>query len=207
MLHLQLIIFLTNVDNMFGKIKRELALLLFLTITWPLASQNIALKSNLIYDATATLNLGVEVKFAPKWTVDLSGNYNPFSFGDNKKWKHWMVQPELRYWFCDPFNRHFVGAHLMVGVFNVGNIKPPFGLLPSTKGYRYEGEMMGAGLVYGYHHVLSPRWSLEYALGLGWMHADYEKYECPHCGDYINSGQKDFFGVTKAAVSLIYMID
>lgn len=192
---------------MFGKIKRELALLLFIMIAWPLASQNIALKSNLIYDATATLNLGVEVKFAPKWTVDLSGNYNPFSFGDNKKWKHWMLQPELRYWFCDPFNRHFVGAHLMVGVFNVGNIKPPFGLLPSTKGYRYEGEMLGAGLVYGYHHVLSPRWSLEYALGLGWMHADYEKYDCPHCGDYINSGQKDFFGVTKAAVSLIYMID
>lgn len=192
---------------MFGKIKRILALLLFITIAWPLASQNIALKSNLIYDATATLNLGVEVKFAPKWTVDLSGNYNPFSFGDNKKWKHWMVQPELRYWFCDPFNRHFVGAHLMAGVFNVGNIKPPFGLLPSTKGYRYEGEMVGAGLVYGYHHVLSPRWSLEYALGLGWMHADYEKYDCPHCGDYINSGQKDFFGVTKAAVSLIYMID
>lgn len=192
---------------MFGKIKRELALLLFITIAWPLASQNIALKSNLIYDATATLNLGVEVKFAPKWTVDLSGNYNPFSFGDNKKWKHWMLQPELRYWFCDPFNRHFVGAHLMAGVFNVGNIKPPFGLLPSTKGYRYEGEMVGAGLVYGYHHVLSPRWSLEYALGLGWMHADYEKYDCPHCGDYINSGQKDFFGVTKAAVSLIYMID
>lgn len=192
---------------MFGKIKRILALLLFLTITWPLASQNIALKSNLIYDATATLNLGVEVKFAPKWTVDLSGNYNPFSFGDNKKWKHWMLQPELRYWFCDPFNLHFVGAHLMAGVFNVGNIKPPFGLLPSTKGYRYEGEMVGAGLVYGYHHVLSPRWSLEYALGLGWMHADYEKYDCPHCGDYINSGQKDFFGVTKAAVSLIYMID
>ncbi len=189
------------------KMKLGAVFMLLMMFVLPLRAQNIAVKSNLFYDLTTTLNLGVEVKFAPKWTADLSANYNPFAFSNDKKWKHWMVQPELRYWFCDPFNRHFVGAHLMVGVFNVGNIKPPYGLLPSTKGYRYEGEMVGAGLVYGYHHVLSPRWSLEYALGLGWMHADYEKYDCPHCGDYINSGQKDFFGVTKAAVSLIYMID
>lgn len=194
---------------MFGKIKRVLALLLFLTIAWPLASQNIALKSNLIYDATATLNLGVEVKFAPKWTVDLSGNYNPFSFADNKKWKHWMLQPEVRYWICDPFNRHFIGAHLLGGVFNAGNINAPsfLSIFPTDKGYRYEGEFVGAGLAYGYHHILSPRWSLEYSLGLGWVHSNYDKYDCPHCGDHINSGKKDFFGVTKAAVSLIYMID
>ena len=189
------------------RLKRGVILLLLFTFSTPLWAQNIAVKSNLLYDFTATLNLGVEVKFAPKWTADLSGNYNPFSFSNDKKWKHWMLQPELRYWCCEAFNRHFVGAHLMVGVFNVGNIKPPFGLLPSTKGYRYEGEMVGAGLSYGYHHVLSPRWSLEYSLGLGWVQADYEKYECPHCGDHLNDGQKDFFGVTKAAVSLIYLIN
>jgi len=194
---------------MFGKIKRELALLLFLTITWPLASQNIALKSNLIYDATATLNLGVEVKFAPKWTADLSANYNPFAFSNDKKWKHWMLQPELRYWFCEAFNRHFVGAHLLGGVFNTGNVNAPsfLSIFPTDKGYRFEGEMVGAGLSYGYHHVLSPRWSLEYSLGLGWVHSNYDKYDCPHCGDHIKSDTKDFFGVTKAAVSLIYMID
>lgn len=194
---------------MFGKIKRILALLLFLTITWPLASQNIALKSNLIYDATATLNLGVEARFAPKWTVDLSGNYNPFSFGDNKKWKHWMLQPEVRYWFCEAFNSHFIGAHLLGGVFNTGNVNAPsfLSIFPTDKGYRYEGEYFGAGLSYGYHHILSPRWSLEYSLGLGWVHSNYDKYDCPHCGDHIKSDTKDFFGVTKAAVSLIYMID
>lgn len=194
---------------MFGKIKRILALLLFLTITWPLASQNIALKSNLIYDATATLNLGVEARFAPKWTVDLSGNYNPFSFGDNKKWKHWMLQPEVRYWFCEAFNSHFIGAHLLGGVFNTGNVNAPsfLSIFPTDKGYRYEGEYFGAGLSYGYHHILSPRWSLEYSLGLGWVHSNYDKYDCPHCGDHIKSDTKDFFGVTKAAVSLIYLIN
>lgn len=190
-------------------LRRGVILLLLFTFSMPLLAQNIAVKSNLLYDFTATLNLGVEVKFAPKWTADLSGNYNPFSFSNDKKWKHWMLQPELRYWFCDAFNRHYVGLHLLGGVFNTGNIDTPslISLFPTDKGYRYEGEMVGAGLSYGYHHVLSPRWSLEYSLGLGWVQADYEKYGCPHCGDHLNDGQKDFFGVTKAAVSLIYLIN
>lgn len=116
------------------------------------------------------------------------------------------MQPEVRYWLCDTYNRHFVGAHLHAGVFNVGNIKPLLGIYPSAKGYRYEGETWGAGLVYGYHHVLSSRWSLEYVIGLGWIHADYEKYDCPHCGDFLKADKKDFLGPTKAAISLIYMI-
>ena len=191
------------------RLKRGVILLLLFTFSMPLLAQNIAVKSNLLYDFTATLNLGVEVKFAPKWTADLSANYNPFAFSNDKKWKHWMLQPELRYWFCDAFNRHYVGLHLLGGVFNTGNIDTPslISLFPTDKGYRYEGEMVGAGLSYGYHHVLSPRWSLEYSLGLGWVQTDYEKYECPHCGDHLNDGQKDFFGVTKAAVSLIYLIN
>lgn len=37
-------------------------------------AQDIALKTNLLYDATATVNLGAELGIAPKWSFDLSGN-------------------------------------------------------------------------------------------------------------------------------------
>ncbi len=189
--------------------KKGMIGLLLATISLPLFAQKIAVKTNLIYDLTTTLNLGVEYRLAPKWTVDVSGNYNPFTFSDNKKWKHWLVQPEARYWFSEAFNRHFVGAHLLGGVFNAGNINAPsfLSIFPTDKGYRYEGEMFGAGLTYGYHHALSSRWSLEYALGLGWVHSDYDKYDCPHCGDHLKSDKKDFLGVTKAAISLVYTIN
>lgn len=43
-------------------------------------------------------------------------------------------------------------------------------------------------------------------IGAGWIHADYDKYDCPHCGEWQGAGKKDYFGVTKAAVSLIYLI-
>ena len=78
--------------------KSLFVILLFIGISLP--AQNVAVKTNLLYDATATLNLGAEIGLAPRWTLDLSANYNPFSFSDNRKWKHWMAQPEARKWFC-----------------------------------------------------------------------------------------------------------
>ena len=56
-------------------------------------AQKWAVKSNLLYDATATINLGVEAALGPRVTLDISGNYNPWEFGD-ARWKHWLIQPK-----------------------------------------------------------------------------------------------------------------
>ncbi len=96
-------------------------------------AQDVALKTNLLYDATLTLNGGVEAKFAPKWTGDLSANLNAWTV-DNRRWKHWLVQPEARYWFCQAFSGHFVGAHLLGGQYNFGNLDMDFSLLGTDFG-------------------------------------------------------------------------
>ena len=36
------------------------------------SAQEVAVKTNLIYDATLTINAGVEARLAPKWTFDLA---------------------------------------------------------------------------------------------------------------------------------------
>ena len=69
--------------------------IIFLFIGISLSAQDIAIKTNLLYDISTTINLGAEFRLAPKWTLDLSANYNPFTFSDSKKWKHWMAQPEV----------------------------------------------------------------------------------------------------------------
>lgn len=79
-------------------------------------AQNFALKTNILYDATATVNIGAEIGLAPKWTFDLSGNYNPWEMPNGMLWKHAMIQPEFRYWFCDRFSRHFLGFHGIGGI-------------------------------------------------------------------------------------------
>ena len=101
---------------------RKIIFLLFalLASTHTMKAQEIALKTNLVYDALLTVNLGAEAKIAPRWSVDLSGNFNAWTLDHGKKWKHWMVQPEARYWFCDAMAGHFVAAHALGGQYNVG---------------------------------------------------------------------------------------
>jgi Protein of unknown function (DUF3575). len=66
-------------------------------------AQKVALKSNLLYDATTTMNLGLEIGLARKWTLDIPVNYNPWKLSDGKRLRHWGIQPEVRYWFCESF--------------------------------------------------------------------------------------------------------
>ena len=87
--------------------KRIAVWMIFLFVCLWGSAQKIAVKTNLLYDVTTTLNLGAEFRVAPKWTIDLSGNYNPFNLGNDRKMRHWLVQPEVRYWFCEAFNGHF----------------------------------------------------------------------------------------------------
>ena len=67
-------------------------------------AQKVALKSNLLYDATTTMNLGLEIGLARKWTLDIPVNYNPWKLSDGKRLRHWGIQPEVRYWFCESFS-------------------------------------------------------------------------------------------------------
>lgn len=174
------------------------------------SAQNVVVKTNLLYDITATANLGIEFKVAPKWTVDISGNLNAWTFSDNKKWKHWVLQPEARYWLCERFNGHFVGAHLVGGIYNMGNWNTDFTFLGTDfgqlKGHRYEGWLVGAGIAYGYHWMLGRHWSVEAEIGIGYVYTQADKYECPRCGEQLeNNKPHHYVGPTKAAVNLIYV--
>ena len=98
------------------------AIMIFVLLCTEVHCQKVAIKSNLLYDVTATVNAGIEVGLAPKWTFDLSANYNGWTFSHERKWKHWLLQPEGRYWFCDRFAGHFVGVHALGGQYNIGNL-------------------------------------------------------------------------------------
>ena len=115
-----------------------------------------AIKTNALYWATSTPNLGIEVGLAKKLTLDISGNYNPWKFGDDRQIKHWLVQPELRYWLCERFNGSFFGLHGHYGEMNVSNLNI-FGMGHD----RYDGNLYGAGISYGYQWIISKRWSME----------------------------------------------
>ncbi len=174
-------------------------------------SQNFALKSNLLDDGLANINLGAEVKLAPKWSIDLTGSFNAWdkSYGDGI-WKHWTVMPEARYWLCDVFDGHFFGVHAFGGQYNVGNISglgnflgTDFSKLDHS---RFQGWQVGAGIAYGYSWILSRHWNFEAEIGLGVAYTRYDEFPCASCG---NKKAEDkphtYVGPTKAALSLIYV--
>ena len=189
---------------------KRLLTILLVFVGVSVSAQDWALKTNLFYDATTTMNLGFETRVAPKWTLDVSANWNPWTFSENKKWKQLSLQPEARYWFCEAFNGHFVGAHLLGGIYNMGNWDTDFKFLGTDFGklqdYRYEGWMLGVGVAYGYQWLLSKHWSVEAEIGIGYVFSRADKYECATCGDKLeNNEPHHYFGPTKAAINLIYV--
>lgn len=190
------------------RIRVRATILALLLCALSAVAQNVAIKTNLLYDATLTLNGGIEARLSPKWTADLSANLNAWTV-DGRRWKHWLAQPEARYWFCQAFSGHFVGAHLLGGQYNFGNLDMDFSFLGTDfgklKDHRYQGWMAGAGIAYGYSWILDRHWNFEAEIGIGWVYTRSDVYECADCGQRVRTGvPHNYFGVTKAALNLVY---
>lgn len=168
-------------------------------------AQNVAVKTNLLYAATTTPNIGLEVGLGKKSTAQVFYSLNPWEFSDNEKLRHWSLNPEYRYWLCHRFNGSFIGIHALGGEFNMGGVKLPFGAWPSLENHRYEGWFAGGGLSYGYQWILSKHFNFEASLGLGYAYINYKKFVCEDCGELLKDTDRHYFGPTKAALSLIYL--
>lgn len=192
--------------------KRILFLILFcMSLFSGVYAQRIGVKTNSLYWATTTPNLGFEFRTSEQTTFSLFGGYNPFNFSSrvrqdgvkvNPKIRHWLVMPEFRYWFCKAFERGNIGIHGIYGQYNVGGIS----FIKPLKDYRYQGDAYGGGISYGYHWAVSERWGFEASLGAGFLRLHYKKYDCGECGDQIGEYKRNYLGPTKAALSLIYFL-
>jgi hypothetical protein len=168
-------------------------------------AQNVAVKSNIVYDATGTLNLGAEYAINKKFSVDLSGNYNGWDLkSDGTSWQHYMIQPEFRYWMLESFNGHFFGVHGMYMGYNLARLELP--LFDFQRKYMYDGSAFGGGVSYGYQLYITPRLNVEFSLGVGYASFEYDKIlyrEKELDGRYT----KSYFGLTKLGISIVYIIN
>lgn len=180
-------------------------------------AQKLVMKTNVPYWATATPNMGIEVALAERWTFELAGGYNPWTFNEenNLKAKHWLVSPEFRYWFCESFQGHFIGVNGNYTQFNISGMPLPnvfYNLCTNAPAdFDYEnaricGWAVGAGVTYGYQFLLSSRWNLELTLGLGWWYTEYDQFESRKCGLFEQAVYKHVIGPTSLGISFIYLI-
>ena len=180
-------------------------------------AQRIGVKTNALYLATSTPNIGLEYAFADRFSLELEGGYNPWTLDSdrNMKVKHFLVSPEVRYWFCEAFNGHFIGINANYTLFNLSGVDVPAVFFPSArsamvledlKNRRSEGWAAGAGLTYGCVWPIARRWNLECTVGLGYWYTDYDKFESRKCGLFQEHVSHGAFGPTALGISFIYLI-
>lgn len=180
-------------------------------------AQRIGVKTNALYLATSTPNIGLEYAFADRFSLELEGGYNPWTLDSdrNMKAKHFLVSPEVRYWFCEAFNGHFIGINANYTLFNLSGVDVPAVFFSSArsamvledlKNRRSEGWAAGAGLTYGCVWPIARRWNLECTVGLGYWYTDYDKFESRKCGLFQEHVSHGAFGPTALGISFIYLI-
>lgn len=194
-----------------------LAVIILLAFSATASAQKVAVKTNALYLATATPNVGFEFAMAPRWTFEFAGGYNPWTLcaEDNVKAKHFLVTPEFRYWFCEAFQGHFIGINGNYTQFNVSGILIPDAFYEHSNGHyflddlqhaRSQGWAAGAGITYGYAWPISRRWNMEFTIGLGWWYTEYDRFESRTCGLFQESVCRHAFGPTDLGLSFIYLI-
>ena len=190
---------------------RYLMLCIALSLATLACAQKAAIKTNLVGDALLSPNLALELGLAPKWSLEIPAQINDWTLSHDRKWKHWAVQPGIRYWLCNRFAGHFFGAHIHGGQYNIGGLHngikflgTDFSKLSDT---RFQGWFLGGGISYGYSWILSKRWSLEAEIGIGYSYTRYDRFRCAGCGQKIQEGKHhNYVGPTKAAINIVYVL-
>lgn len=189
-------------------------LILFVLLLFSLgavSAQRNLVKTNSLYLATTTPNIGVEFYLGSQTTLSFLGAYNPFEFKSvtkdglsiNPKLRHFLISPEFKYWFCKAYEGGALGFNLMYGGFNVGGIS----FIKALENFRYQGTAYGGGISYNYHWAIGGRWGLEFGFGIGYIILNYKKYECGACGDFLGEYKRNYIGPTKVSLSFAYFIN
>ena len=168
----------------------------------------IALRTNLLYDATLSPNLGVDVRVDSAWTVGLLAGINAWDIDKekNKKWRHALFSIRARKYRDSLFHKGYYEADVIYSHYNVGNTKIPFGLYSAVKDRRLQGDLVALGGKYGYSWILARHWRIEAEAGVAVGYAWFKEYDCDHCGTYYGKGDRIFL-LPQLGINVVYIIN
>jgi hypothetical protein len=168
----------------------------------------VALRTNLLYDATLSPNLGLDVRVDSAWTVGLLAGINAWDIDKekNKKWRHTLFSFRARKYRDSLYHKGYYEADLIYSHYNVGNTKIPLGLYSAVKDHRLQGDLIALGGKYGYSWILSRTWRIEAEAGVAVGYAWFKEYDCDHCGTYYGKGDRIFL-LPQLGVNVVYIIN
>ena len=157
---------------------------------------HLSLRANLLRWATLTPDLGLEWRICPSWGIAVNGSWTSWTWSDkDRRYALWEVAPEVRYYMGEK-KSWYLGAMFKAGQFN-------YKLSETGK----QGDLMGGGITTGYQLRLNKALTLDFNLGLGYLNADFEKYEVID-GVRVHRGNetKNWCGPINAGVTLVWKL-
>lgn len=157
---------------------------------------HLSLRANLLRWATLTPDLGLEWRICPSWGIAVNGSWTSWSWSDkDRRYALWEVAPEVRYYMGEK-KVWYLGAMFKAGQFN-------YKISETGK----QGDLMGGGITTGYQLRLNKALDLDFNLGLGYLNADFEKYEVID-GVRVRRGNetKNWCGPINAGVTLVWKL-
>lgn len=157
---------------------------------------HLSLRANLLRWATLTPDLGVEWRICPSCGIAVNGSWTSWTWSDkDHRYALWEVAPEVRYYMGEK-KAWYLGAMFKAGQFN-------YKISETGK----QGDLMGGGITTGYQLRLNKALALDFNLGLGYLNADFEKYEVID-GVRVRRGNetKDWWGPINAGVTLVWKL-
>lgn len=157
----------------------------------------IALRANLLRWATLTPDLGIEWRISRHVGILVNGSWTSWSWSDkDRRYALWKVSPEVRY-YIGKENRGYFGAMYHIGEFNYK--------LGKTG---EQGDYQGGGITGGYTLPLNSRLSLDFHAGIGYTHAEYDKYRVTDGMRVRGENQtKNHWGINQFGVTLVWLVN
>ena len=175
-------------------------------ITLPADSNNfyMAIKTNMLYDALITPNIGVEFYLGKRWSV--AGNWMyAWWKSDPKSWYHRTYGGDLefrKYFGSKSLEKPLQGWH--VGLY--GQIVT-YDFEWGGRGYLGDRWTYGGGVAFGYSTPIAKRLNLDFNLGIGYLEGEYKEYlPIDNCYVWQVTKQRHWFGPTKAEIALVWLI-
>ena len=163
-----------------------------------------AVKTNMLYDALLTPNIGVEFYLGKNYTVSADWMYAWWR-KHSIAWWHRTYGGDLeirRYFGRVADEKPLQGWH--VGLYG-GIVTYDFDW--GGRGYLGDRWSYGGGLSIGYSMPWKRRLNLDFTLGLGYLGGEYKEYlPIDDCYVWQCTKQRNYIGPTKIEVSLVWLI-
>ncbi len=182
-------------------------------IAQPIAKKsNIAIKTNLLYDAALTANIELEIPIKDRWSIGAEYIFPWWSSNKNNYTQRIrLAHLSATYWLGDRTNKEQLTGW-NVGLF--GGYGDYDIQLWDANGE--QGKIINSGISLGYAHSIAKNLHLHYQIGLGYAELDYKEYQKMWNTEYGDvkvfdypwkEKRREWYGLTQAEVSLVWMLN